>query len=286
MTSNLQFLENAALITSCTSTFFLACDAFSFEEECWIKVIEQALFGSSFIVLLVKMKATKSAHGISLKFLCLQLASRLVLFTSASYMEGYIRSNIFRSIILLCVLTVMLVKYYDTIDFEDDGLPLYLSLFLTPFSMMIAMKRKGIIFAWLLSLQANLCSLLYAIYMLHRQSKRNDCKVDTIFSHFVAITVIYRIVTLIEVMLWFENRNDLIYVWFCVLECILAFDFLYYYFDAVRKNKQMTLPSLNMLPRTDNDVMTTMSEFLFKQSMRSPKDSGYALGIYWADLLF
>jgi len=220
----------------------------------------------AFAMLSMKMRAAKSACGISAKSLWLYVVVYVSRLTSTLCLEGYIPmdatgdyvyqvADIVSLILVLLILQRIHTTDSGTYDHEADTCQIW------PFlvgALVVAGITKGDLndhlffdMAWMVSVAVDTVAMVPQLWLLSKLGG----KVDALTSHFVAALFASRALTF---MFWFYGYPELApedgswnacgysHVVLHFTQLVLCADFMYYYLKAAYLREAMVLPELDV----------------------------------------
>merc|ERR1719198_1274157 len=220
----------------------------------------------AFALLSMKMRAAKSACGISAKSLQLYVVVYCARLTSTLSLEGYIPmdstgdyvyqvADIVSLVLVLLILQRLYTTDRGTYDHEADTCQIW------PFlvgALVVAGITRGDLndslffdMAWMVSVAVDTVALVPQLWLLSKLGG----KVDALTSHFVAALFASRALTFI---FWFYGYPELApedgswnacgysHVVLHFTQLVLCADFMYYYLKAAYLREAMVLPELDV----------------------------------------
>jgi ER lumen protein retaining receptor len=210
---------------------------------------------ASFLILILKIHATRSVRGISLQtqflYVVVFLTRYLDLFfdTISSTYNGVMKV-IF---ITLSVLILLIMKYVKPIcrTYEakyDDLNSIFLILPAFVLALISPQEYTILEVLWTFSLYLEAVAILPQLVLVHRQAKETGGFVDTLSSHYVFALGGYRAFYLLNWIYRFFTETsygtDHWRVWCAgLVQTAIFCDFFYYYLKAQIEGKAMTLPA-------------------------------------------
>jgi len=220
----------------------------------------------AFALLSMKMRAAKSACGISAKSLWLYVVVYCSRLTSTLCLEGYIPmdstgdwvyqlADIVSLILVLLILQRLYTTDRGTYDAEADTCQIW------PFlagALVVAAITRGDLndslffdMAWMMSVAVDTVAMVPQLWLLSKLGGT----VDALTSHFVALLFLSRALTF---AFWFYGYPELApldnsfnacgYAHVCLhfAQLLLCADFMYYYLKSTIKQEAMVLPELDV----------------------------------------
>lgn len=220
----------------------------------------------AFALLSMKMRAAKSATGISAKSLQLYVVVYICRLTSTLNMEGYIPmdstgdwvyqvADIVTLLLVLLILQRVYTTHSSTYSRDADTLQVLPILAL---AVVVAAVCKGDLnrslffdFMWMLSVSVDTVAMVPQLWLLSKLGG----KVDALTSHFVALLFLSRFLTF---TFWFCGYPELApldnswnacgyaHVALHFAQLVLCGDFMYYYVKSTLLQEAMVLPDLDV----------------------------------------
>lgn len=220
----------------------------------------------AFALLSMKMRAAKSARGVSAKALQLYVVVYICRLTSTLNMEGYIPmdstgdwvyqvADIVTLLLVLLILQRIYTTNCNTYSFEADTfqvLPMLVVAGLVAFACHGDLNRSLFYdLAWMMSVAVDTVAMVPQLWLLSKLGG----KVDALTSHFVALLFLSRALTF---FFWFYGYPELAPIDNSFNACgyahvalhfgqlVLCADFMYYYVKSTLKQEAMVLPELDV----------------------------------------
>jgi len=220
----------------------------------------------AFALLSMKMRAAKSARGISAKALQLYVIVYICRLTSTLNMEGYIPMDAtgdwvyqVADIVTLLLVLLILQRIYTTHSktHSDDAdtfqvLPMLACCAGVAFLCHGDLNRSLFFdVAWMMSVSVDTVAMVPQLWLLSKLGG----KVDALTSHFVALLFASRALTF---CFWFYGYPELApldnswnacgyaHVALHFAQLVLCADFMYYYLKATLRQEAMVLPELDV----------------------------------------
>jgi len=205
----------------------------------------------SIFILLVKIYASKSSRGVSLKtqflYMIVFLTRYLDLFYNFLSLYNTVMKVIFilTSILIVCMMKFV-SPYKESYDSKKDNF--FLPFIIVPCIILALLINEYFSFTeicWTFSIYLEAVAILPQLIVVHQHAKESGGFVEGLTSHYVFALGGYRVLYLVN---WIyrgmteEGYRDWI-VWVCgAIQSIIYCDFFYYYAIAQATGTSMSLP--------------------------------------------